>query len=137
MDANATTLLFSTFLGGNGFDDNGLGASGISLDSAGNVSVSSATTSTNFPITADAAQSTLNGPRDAFVTTLNSTLSSLVYSTYVGGSGTEYGNGFAGDAAGNLYGDVRFVVETLDGLACQNLSLQGSDFNDSPSFLIA
>ncbi len=35
------------------------------------------------------------------------------------------------------FGDVRFVVKTLDGLACQNLSLQGSDFNDSLSFFIA
>jgi hypothetical protein len=36
-----------------------------------------------------------------------------------------------------LRGDVRFVVETLDGLSCQNLSLQYSDFNDSLSFSIA
>ncbi len=33
--------------------------------------------------------------------------------------------------------DVRFVVETLDGLSCQSLSLQYSDFNDSLSFYIA
>ena len=40
-------------------------------------------------------------------------------------------------AVGSTIGDVPFLVETLDGLACQNLSLQGSDFNDSLSFFIA
>jgi hypothetical protein len=97
-------LFYSTYLGGSG-DDFG---DGIAVDTSGNAYVTGQTASTNFPTTAGAAQSTFGGVNgfgygDAFVTKLDPTGSALVYSTYLGGSGDERGNGIALDAAGNAY----------------------------------
>ena len=44
-----------------------------------------------------------NSSLDAFVTKLDPTGSTLVYSTYLGGGGTDFGNGIAVDADGNTY----------------------------------
>ncbi|MEG4091355.1 DUF7948 domain-containing protein, partial [Microcoleus sp. Pol12B4] len=90
--------IYSTYLGGSG-DDNG---HRITLDSAANVYVTGDTTSTNFP-TKNAIQSVSGGGKDAFVTSINSSGSALVDSTYLGGSGDDYGNGIAVDASGAVY----------------------------------
>ncbi len=45
----------------------------------------------------------MKGSSNAFVAKLNPTGSALVYSTYLGGSGTDYGNGIAVDSSGNAY----------------------------------
>ena len=92
------TAIYSTYLGGSG-DDNG---HRIALDSAGNVYVTGDTTSTNFP-TKNAIQSVSGGGKDGFVTKINSSGSALVDSTYLGGSGDDYGNGIAVDANGAVY----------------------------------
>jgi hypothetical protein len=94
-------LVYSTYLGGSGLDE-GLG---IAVDALGNAYVTGDTTSTNFPTTVGAFQTTYGGGfRDAFVTKLNPTGSApLVYSTYLGGSGGDIGWGVAVDAAGNAY----------------------------------
>ena len=76
-------------------------ANAIAVDGAGNAYVTGDTLSTNFPTTAGAAQTThAGGDNDAFVTTLDATGSGLVYSTYLGGSGLDWGNGIAVDGAG-------------------------------------
>jgi hypothetical protein len=94
-------LSYSTYLGGNGGD---CGAA-IAVDASGNAYVTGNTTSTDFPTTAGAFQvpfgGNING--DAFVTKLNPTGTALVYSTYLGGSGEDEGQGIAVDAAGNAY----------------------------------
>jgi hypothetical protein len=92
------TLTYSTYLGGNDTDE----ATGIAVDSAGNVYVTGYTYSTNFPLSS-AYQGSLAGAYDVFVTKLNATGSALIYSTYLGGSGTESGAAIAVDAAGNAY----------------------------------
>ncbi|MEG4858738.1 SBBP repeat-containing protein, partial [Microcoleus sp. K1-B6] len=92
------SVSYSTYLGGSG-DDNG---HRITLDSANNVYVTGDTTSTNFP-TKNAIQSVSGGGKDAFVTSINSSGSALVDSTYLGGSGDDYGNGIAVDATGAVY----------------------------------
>jgi hypothetical protein len=117
--SGSASLLYATYLGGSG----GIGdaASGISLDSAGNVYLEGYTGSTNFPTTSGAFQSSYGGGSDdAFVAKFNPTLSgaaSLVYSTFLGGSGpdgyvsgaTAYfdneqtDGGIAVDSAGNAY----------------------------------
>src|SRR5260221_129941 len=91
-------LAYSTYLGGSGSDF----ASAIAVDSSGNAYVTGSTLSTDFPI-AKALQPTTHGYYEAFVTKFNGDGSALVYSTYLGGRGTDIGNGIAVDSAGNAY----------------------------------
>ena len=79
-----------TYLGGNGLDK----ANGIAVDSSSNVFVVGQTASSNFP-TASAYDSTSNGQADVFVAKLNSSLGTLSYSTYIGGSNNDYGTALA------------------------------------------
>jgi Beta-propeller repeat len=92
-----SALVFSTYLGGNGIEE----GHGIAADSAGSAYVTGWTVSTDFP-TANAFQVTLNGPEDAFVAKLKSD-GSLAYSTYLGGSQSDFGNAIAVDPAGSAY----------------------------------
>ena len=98
LNATGSALVYSTYLGGSS-SDYGLG---IAVDSAGNAYVVGDTDSTNFP-TANPFQAAIGGSSDVFVTKLNATGSGLVYSTYLGGSGGDYGLGIAADSAGNAY----------------------------------
>lgn len=94
------SLIYSTYLGGNGEDT----GHAIAVDTANNAYITGNTTSSNYP-TANAIQTTI-GPGfggDAFVTKLNSAGSSLVYSTYLGGSTLDTGRGIAVDTTGNAY----------------------------------
>jgi hypothetical protein len=91
-------LVYSTYLGGNGYD----AGYGIAVDAAGNAYVTGSTTSTNFP-TANPFQSTFGGDNDAFVTKLNAAGNALTYSTYLGGSNADAGSGIAVDTGGDAY----------------------------------
>ncbi len=92
-------LVYSTYLGGNGSDEPG----GITVDSASNAYVTGRTSSTNFPTTPGAFQTGFGGASDAFVTKLNPLGSGLVYSTYLGSTGGDYGEAIAVDTVGNAY----------------------------------
>jgi photosystem II stability/assembly factor-like uncharacterized protein len=98
-NATGDALLYSTFLGGSSTDL----CYGVAVDSTGKAYVTGRTFSSNFP-TLNPFQPTFadafNG--DAFVTKVNSN-GSLVYSTYLGGAGTDIGYGIAADASGNAY----------------------------------
>ena len=98
LSAAGNSLIYSTYLGGSG-DDKG---DRITVDSAGNAYVTGNTTSTNFP-TKNAIQSISGGGQDAFITSINSSGSTLVDSTYLGGSGDDNGGGIAVDANGAVY----------------------------------
>ncbi len=99
-------LLFSTYLGGSS-DDVG---NAIAVDGAGNASVVGQSYSTNFPTTANAYQKTFGGgtsgsntfPEDAFAARYTAA-GSLIYATYLGGSGNDEGFGVAADAAGDTF----------------------------------
>ena len=91
-------LVYSTYLGGSDVD----GGFGIAVDDAGSAYVTGLTSSTDFPTTAGAAQTTYAGG-DAFVTKLDATGSGLVYSTYLGGSDVENGFSIAVDDMGSAY----------------------------------
>jgi len=91
------SLVYSTYLGGNGTDE-GLT---IVVDAAGSAYVTGGTSSTDFP-TLNPYQ-TDQGGIDVFVTKLNVSGSSLVYSTYLGGSASDYGEGIAVDTTGETY----------------------------------
>jgi hypothetical protein len=93
-------LVYSTYLGGN---ENDFGRD-ITLDTAGNASVTGLTSSPDFPITTDAIQSDYGGGNnDAFITRLNATGTGLVFSSYLGGSNSDGGNGIWVDSAGSIY----------------------------------
>jgi hypothetical protein len=86
-------LSYSTYLGG----DNTDAGNGIAVDSSGNAYVTGSTTSTDFPLVnpIPASYEGNEAGYDAFVFKLNTATSALVYSTYLGGLGTNYGAGVA------------------------------------------
>jgi YVTN family beta-propeller protein len=98
LDPSGANLVFSTFLGGSGADY-GLG---IALDAEANIYVVGETASVDFPI-ANALQGTRQGPTDAFVTKLDRSASTLVYSTYLGGSWNDSAWGVAVDRRGRAH----------------------------------
>jgi Ca2+-binding RTX toxin-like protein len=95
------TLVYSTYLGGSGDEY----AVGIAVDGAGEAYVTGYTGSTDFPTNATYApsQGSNAGSYDAFVTKLNATGSARIYSTYLGGSGDDFGQGIAVDTSGAAY----------------------------------
>lgn len=92
-------LAYATYLGGSLTDQ----CRGIAVDSQGCAHVVGDTTSINFPVTPGAFQLTNAGGRDVFVTKFSSDGSSIIYSTYLGGSGTEYGYTLSLDTQGCAY----------------------------------
>ena len=98
-----TALIYSTYLGGSATDF----AFALALDSSNNVHVVGTTQSTDFPITAKAFQTTCascaNGLPSAFISELNSTGSTLLYSTYLGGTGDSRGYAIALDSSDDAY----------------------------------
>ncbi|MGA1820686.1 MAG: SBBP repeat-containing protein, partial [Thermoplasmatota archaeon] len=83
-----SALSYSTYLGGTSSDY--ARYSPIKVDSNGNAYIAGQTYSSNFPVTSGAYQSSISGSPDGFMVNLSSTGSSLSYSTYLGGSGSEY-----------------------------------------------
>jgi hypothetical protein len=98
LNANGTALVYSTYLGGSGFDS----GRGIAVDADGNAYVTGLTTSNNFPII-NPVQPTNHGRQNAFVTELNAGGTALLYSTYLGGRSDDAGLGIAVDPAGDAY----------------------------------
>ena len=98
-DADLTTLLASTFIGGSGND---YGYS-IAIGADGNIYIAGDTDSSDFPTTAGAYQGTKSGYRDTFVSRLDNDLSSLLASTFVGGSGNDYGRAITIDSAQKVF----------------------------------
>ena len=98
LNAQGTTIQWSTFLGGNLFDE----ADGIAVDDVGNVYVTGDTTSANFPIK-NARQPTSGGLRDAFVAKLNAQGNTLAYSTFLGGNRIEEARALAVDHNEQVY----------------------------------
>jgi hypothetical protein len=95
-------LVYSTYLGGSGDDF----AGAVRVEGRGNAYVPGQTSSTDFPTTTNAFQSTYGGGNsDAFVLKLNRTGSGLVFSSYLGGSGDDgsVGAGTGVDGLGNMY----------------------------------
>ena len=91
-------MVYSTYLGGNNVDE----GNAIAVDASGNAYVTGYTASTDFPLSSPLRSSNLASV-DAFITKLNPVGSALVYSTYLGGSGTDYGTSIAVDASGSAY----------------------------------
>jgi hypothetical protein len=96
------SLVYSTYLGGTGED----AALGLAVDAAGQAHVTGITDSSSFPLAAPPGRrvpdSTIAG-NDAFVTQLNAQGNGLLFSTFLGGSGTDFGRSIAVDGAGAEY----------------------------------
>ena len=117
LNAEGTAVIFSTYLGGGGLDE----ANAMALDAAGSVYFTGITNSSDFPITPGALDRDCGTDGDgvcestdpddlkyaefidAFVARLSSDGSSLVFSTYLGGSGDDWGLGIAVDDQGSAY----------------------------------
>jgi hypothetical protein len=99
--ANGDALIFSTYLGGSGYDQ----GDGIAIDGAGNIGVSGHTTSKGVPFpNINASQTTFGGgTNDGFIAKLSPDGQVFRYSTYLGGSGDEAESTLALDSAGNAY----------------------------------
>lgn len=108
LNATGSALVYSTFLGGVGPFNSAEFGEDIAVDSAGNAYVTGSTFSNNFPVV-NAVQATFGGFTDAYVTKINAAGTALVFSTYLGGSESEIGEGINVDSAGNVYitGDTR------------------------------
>jgi hypothetical protein len=94
LNPTGTALVYSTYLGGSIID----GAAAIAVDTAGNAYVAGQTSSTDFPVTQGAYQTTNKSgsslASNAFVSKLNPGGTALIYSTFLGGSGgTRMGEG--------------------------------------------
>ncbi|MDQ1637858.1 MAG: hypothetical protein QOF62_1197 [Pyrinomonadaceae bacterium] len=99
LNGQGNAIVYSGFLGGEENDS----TEGVVVDASGNAYVTGGTKSTAFPTTINAYQATRAGDTDAFLTKINSAGSGLLYSTYLGGSGTDRGSGVAVDSNGNAY----------------------------------
>jgi hypothetical protein len=100
LNAAGSALIYSTYLGGTGFDQ----GNGITLDPSGDAFVVGWTASKNFPTIPGSAKTKYGGGRyDAFVVELNPSGSALLYSTYLGGTGLDVGYAIALDSSGNAY----------------------------------
>ncbi len=94
-----SALVYSTFLGGSDYDN----FSGIVLDTAGNAWLTGGSSSADFPVTPGAPDTTLNGAGDVTIAELNSTGSSLLFATFLGGSQGDGAYDIARDPSGNIY----------------------------------
>jgi hypothetical protein len=102
LNPTGSALVYSTYLGGSGYE---IGNS-IALDSAGNAYITGYNQYGDLPTTPGAYHTFCsNGCQypEPFATKFNSTGSALIYSTYLGGTVFDVGNGIALDSAGDAY----------------------------------
>ncbi|HET9791281.1 MAG TPA: SBBP repeat-containing protein, partial [Candidatus Angelobacter sp.] len=104
LNSTGTKLFYATFLGGSGDESVG----GIRVDASGNAYVTGSTTSKNFPVTPGAFQGDCKLKSDgscasAFVTKLNADGSLALYSSYLGGHGSQTARGIALNSGGNAF----------------------------------
>ncbi len=92
-------LLYSTYLGGE-YEDHG---HGIAVDGSGYAYVTGVTGSADFPTFVPVQSTFQGGTWDAFVTRLNRTGQVLIYSTYLGGGGADWGADIAVDGSDYAY----------------------------------
>ena len=94
------SLLHSTYIGGSGSDR----LTDFDIDAMGNLVLVGRTASADYPVTHDAYQPDLNGESDCFITVVSRDLSTVLYSTFLGGGSTDAGNEIAID------GEDKFII---------------------------
>ncbi|MDW8301372.1 MAG: SBBP repeat-containing protein [Bacteroidia bacterium] len=100
LNSTGSTLVYSTYIGGNNADY----GMDIAVDDTNDcVYVAGITYSSDYDVTTSAFQTTIQGLSDAFVTKLNLSVNGLDYSTYIGGSNDDGASAVAIDASGHAY----------------------------------
>jgi hypothetical protein len=99
LDASGTSLLYATFLGGSD-SDYGLD---MVVDAAGQAYVTGYTSSSNFPAALGPGYDRVLNGNDAYAVKLNASGTAIVYATFLGGTGQDYGYGIAVDEQGRAY----------------------------------
>jgi len=105
LSADGTALVYSTYLGGTGSDS----GNAIVIDGSGQAYIGGTTDSTDLPLPLSPPatapfQPSAGGGKDAFVAVLNAAGNGLVYSTYIGGTADDFGEGIA------VKGSIIYVV---------------------------
>ncbi len=99
VDGRNGSLIYSTFIGGSHYEL----PQSIGADPDGNIWICGETGSSNFPTTSDAYNSTLSGLIDMFILKLSSSNGSILYSSYIGGTGAESAMSMSFDSEQNLW----------------------------------
>ena len=99
LNTYGSQLLYSTYLGGNNYDE----LRGIRVDNSGNAFVTGKTLSSDYPVTTNGYCTTFKGSSDIVLTELNTNGTGLVYSTFIGGKNDSYANALALDSLNNVY----------------------------------
>ena len=126
INPQGSALIYSTYLGGSGVDV----ASGVDVGQNSNVYVTGHTFSTDFNLL-NPLQSSNRGGADAFITCLEASGSALIYSTYLGGSGGDFGQGIAVDPNMNAY----IIGRTISTDFSTKSPLQGNNRGDFDAFV--
>jgi hypothetical protein len=98
LSAAGSTLMYASYIGGSDPDF----AQAVAVDSSGNAYLTGSTRSTDFPVV-NFLQIGNVGASDAFVAKVSPSGTSLIYSTYLGGSGADMAQAIAVDGTGNVY----------------------------------
>ena len=117
LNANGSAFLYTAQLAGSGASaTNPEKVNALAVDAAGNAVVTGQTSSPDFPVTAGVVQPSLAGGQSAFVTKFDPT-GSIVFSTFLGGTGGAYGQAIQMDSAGSIYvaGDAGAGFPTTPG----------------------
>jgi hypothetical protein len=107
VNGNSNTLEFATYIGGKQselFRD-------IVVDNSGNSYLTGHTYSADYPATSCCVDSSQNGRNDALMTILNASGNGIIYSTFIGAGGAEFGRAIARDNSGMVY--VAGTVDTM------------------------
>ena len=140
LKSDGTDLLYSTYIGGIDKD----WSYAIRIDSENNAYITGFTRSSeleNFPTTIGCYDNSYNGDDDVFVIKLNSDGSDIIYSTYVGGEGTDRGGSLKVDSLNNIYAVGRTNSKDFPNttgtqhngdfdIFVFNMNLAGNDKND-------
>jgi gliding motility-associated-like protein len=134
LDASGSTMLASTYVGGN--NDDGWGSiwdpGDITISPTGHLVVTGSTLSANFPVTTGVVQQTSGGGVDAVLFSLSPGLTTLDFSTYIGGNGDEIGTDNAIDP---VNGDIIISGYTNSGNFPLQQPLQGSFLGVNDGFI--
>lgn len=99
INCTANTRVYSTFIGGTSSDT----AQDVLIKENGELAICGGTKSLNFPTTSGAYDTSSNGDNDAFAMIFNITSSSIIMSSFIGGSSADYGYEIALDDQENIF----------------------------------